>query len=203
MAMASPQFTLRRADETHVSQVQELEFEFWRDPFVEEWGPSGLAYNRYYNLSALWPYGIYVAVDAANRVLGYVAQERISRLDLRPGMPPYNHDPKEFHRQHGSILYIINHTVRKEAAGLGVSKALIGGLQEDVSKPPIIRGDELNGIAVIWNHEHPFLKEPAKFWGRYGFEPLDYTRDENWGPVKGKRATGGTVWGWPPSYFKR
>ena len=200
------------ANEKHVSQVQELELKFWGQNKFPQEGQNGLAFTHYKELFELYLQGILVAVDGQDNVLGYVSFIKLKEEDIMKPMPFYDFIPMEVHNKKGDYFYIVNHTV-DENAPKGVSRLLFDNLKAIVSA----KGKK--GIVVIWNWDHPYLREPAnaeKFWGGHGFSPqisekheLGDTRDPEWGPVIGVdewtplRATGGTLLLYKPGFLPR
>ncbi len=107
-------------------------------------------------------------MNETGKVLGYVAVTRI-RLDqikipaiVSPNLPPYDYDLSVWHDDKGEIWYIVNHTVLQSGAPKGISRFLLNELKERAFT------EGRKGIAVIWNHQHPYLKDrelAQKFWG--------------------------------------
>jgi GNAT superfamily N-acetyltransferase len=180
------------AAKEQIKQIQDLENRIWRDPFVSTWGPTGIAYTKYDQLHDVFPQGILTATENG-RLAGYLAFEQIRGYDVRKtGMPPYDH-PTSFHKADGRVFYIVNHTVDPEMRGLGASRALITNLQDRARRMGYT-------VVVMYNHQHPYLTDPQKFWGEYDFGEMTLFRDPNWTPVKGCKATGGTPWKWPRDF---
>lgn len=178
----------------HIPEVQTIENSMWGTVPFPEWGTNGLAYTRYDQLHALYPEGTLVTPHNGT-IIGYVGVEKIPSVRIGHNMPAYDHDPNIWHDPSGNTWYILNHSVLAIAQKLGlkgVSRAIITNL--------IDRAQTQNmDVAVIWNHDHPYLKPPdgaQKFWGGYGFRSLPDTVDENWGPVEGQKKTGGEIWRW-------
>ncbi|MBI4399159.1 hypothetical protein HY570_00270 [Candidatus Micrarchaeota archaeon] len=181
-----------------VQRVQAFEIAVWDEALSPiDSKPIRGAYKFYEKLWKLDRDSILCAFQDGVLV-SYVAVERIRPQDILMNplttgrhMPPWSHDPDELYKQHGNVWYIINHSSKNKGASEQILKRLID----------LAIGKGMHSIAVIFNLRHPYLRNPAEFWGRIGFVPVPDTYDPQWHYQyavseipKGEFVSGAIIW---------
>jgi hypothetical protein len=141
-------------------------------------------FQHYEWLFAHDPDLLLVAVEkVSNRFLGYVGVEKFDSGDLSVGvgsnydrsMPPWNHDPGEWHKDEGEVYHIAGAAVIPEVEKEGVFGKLIRQLITQTEN-----NESILTVATTYNLRHPTVKDPLKLWGQFGFKPVPKTYDPNW-----------------------
>jgi|GEM_PF-4527311 len=182
MIQMADNFEIRAARPGEVPEIQSLEEAVWKKG----------AYRFYGELYELSREGILVAAN--EKLLGYVAAERIGREALGVGMPSWNHDPRGWHKPDGDVLYIVNHTISREADSQGIERAYLSDVLMERFLALAEKSGTASMAAVIYWLRHTRVRNPRRLWGRHGFAPLPHTYDPDWGPYEGEEETGAIVW---------
>ena len=164
---------IRQAHHSEIRSVQSLDAMMLEDGF-----------RHYEQLFALNPRGILVAVDN-EKVVGFIAAERISQSKLASSLPPLDHDPEQF-SEIGNVAYIVGHSVEPDYTIVG-DKLISQFLKSAEDQKYAI-------AAVAHNFRHPTLRNPNDLWGRFGFGPISSTYDPDWKHAIDKPVDGCIVW---------
>ena len=175
---------IRQAKPSEIKAVQSLDGLMWEDGF-----------QHYDELYGMYPEGIWVAVENS-QIAAYIGAERIAQRQLRVGvdsgyersLPPWDHDPGQFHNSAGDVLYILGHGVAEESRNRGISNKLITAFLQEARKK------RFQMAAVNHNLRHPQIRNPEEVWGKHGFNPLVYTYDPRWKHDADKPVDGSVVW---------
>ena len=141
-------------------------------------------YQHYEWLFNKDPELLLVAVEKdTNRFLGYVGVERFNESDMVVGfksgftksMPGWNHNPREWHKEDGTVYHITGAAVIHEAWSEGVFDALMNELIKRARE-----NGSIYKVASTYNLRHPSVKDPLKVWGKLGMEALVATYDPRW-----------------------